>query len=243
MVASATEFRKNGFNDEDSAMLAQVANMYINVADEAISASDSASLIISQMKAFDIEANNAMRIIDAINEVSNNYAVSSSDVAAALTKTSSAMGVLGNDFNQTIGLVVAGAEILTGQSSKVARGLRTIGNNFANAANEAGSIEYKVKGATKQLELFDAATNDMKSTFQILSDLKDDWDNMSNSEQQALGIAYAGKNQFEVFAAVMNNFSTATEAAETSLDSAGSAAQENENYMESLIKMGFYKQV
>lgn len=69
MVASATEFRKNSFNDEDSAMLAKVANMYINVADEAISASDSASLIISQMKAFGIEANNAMRIIDAINEV------------------------------------------------------------------------------------------------------------------------------------------------------------------------------
>ena len=68
MVASATEFRKNSFNDEDSAMLAKVANMYINVADEAISASDSASLIISQMKAFGIEANNAMRIIDAINE-------------------------------------------------------------------------------------------------------------------------------------------------------------------------------
>lgn len=103
MVASATEFRKNSFNDEDSAMLAKVANMYINVADEAISASDSASLIISQMKAFGIEANNAMRIIDSINEVSNNYAVSSADVASALTKTSSAMGVLGNDFNQTIG--------------------------------------------------------------------------------------------------------------------------------------------
>lgn len=234
MVASATEFRKNGFNDEDSAMLAQVANMYINVADEAISASDSASLIISQMKAFDIEANNAMRIIDAINEVSNNYAVSSSDVAAALTKTSSAMGVLGNDFNQTIGLVVAGAEILTGQSSKVARGLRTIGNNFANAANEAGSIEYKVGGATKSLKLFDASGKNLKSTFQILSDLKDDWDNMSNAEQQALGIAYAGKNQFEVFAAVMNNFDTATKAAETALNSAGSAAQENESYMESL---------
>ena len=234
MVASATEFRKNSFNDEDSAMLAHVANMYMNVADEAISASDSASLIISQMKAFDIEANNAMRIIDAINEVSNNYAVSSSDVAAALTKTSSAMGVLGNDFDQTIGLVVAGAEILTGQSSKVARGLRTIGNNFADAANEAGSIEYKVGGATKSLKLFDASGKNLKSTFQILSDLKDDWDKMSNAEQQALGIAYAGKTQFEVFAAVMDNFDTATKAAETALDSAGSAAQENESYMESL---------
>ena len=103
MVASATEFRKNGFNDEDSAMLAKVANMYMNVADESISAGESASFIISQMKAFNIEAQNSMQIIDAVNEVSNNYAVSSADVASALTKTSSAMGVLGNDFNQTIG--------------------------------------------------------------------------------------------------------------------------------------------
>lgn len=57
---------------------------------------------------------------------------------------------------------------------------------------------------------------------------------MSNAEQQALGIAYAGKNQFEVFAAVMDNFDTATKAAETALNSTGSAAQENAAYAESL---------
>ena len=122
MIEAATEFRKNSFNDEDSANLALVATMYQNVADEAISAGDSASFIISQMKAFNIEASNATHVIDAVNEVSNNFAVSSTDVATALTKTSSAMSVLGNDFEQTIGLVTAGTEIMTGQASKVARG-------------------------------------------------------------------------------------------------------------------------
>lgn len=122
MIEAATEFRKNSFNDQDSATLAQVATMYQNVADEAISAGDSASFIISQMKAFNIHAQDAQHIIDSVNEVSNSFAVSSADVASALTKTSSAMGVLGNDFNQTIGLVTAGTEILTGQASKVARG-------------------------------------------------------------------------------------------------------------------------
>lgn len=122
MIEAATEFRKNSFNDQDSATLAKVATVYQNVADEAISAGDSASFIISQMKAFNIQAQDAQHIIDAVNEVSNNFAVSSADVASALTKTSSAMGVLGNDFNSTIGLVVAGTEILTGQASKVARG-------------------------------------------------------------------------------------------------------------------------
>lgn len=122
MIEAATEFRKNSFNDQDSATLAKVATVYQNVADEAISAGDSASFIISQMKAFNIASQDAQHIIDAVNETSNRFAVSSADVASALTKTSSAMGVLGNDLNSTIGLVVAGTEILTGQASKVARG-------------------------------------------------------------------------------------------------------------------------
>lgn len=228
------EFRKNSFNDEDSATLAQVATLYQNVADDAISASDSASIIISQMKAFNIPAENAIHIIDAINAVSNNFAVSSTDVATALSKTSSAMGVLGNDFESTIGLVVAGTEIMTGQATKVSRGLRTIGNNFAKAANDAGEIEYKVGGATKSLSLMDETTGDMKSTFQIFKDLKSDWDNMSSSEQQSIALAYAGKNQFEVFGAVMNNFQAAIDAANTAYDSQKSAMDENASYMESI---------
>ncbi len=186
------------------------------------------------MKAFNIEAEDSMRIIDAINEVSNSYAVSSADIASALTKTSSAMSVLGNDFNQTIGLVVAGTEIMTGQAGKVAKGLRSIGNEFANAAQDGNAIEYAVGGATKQLSLFDAATGDMKSTFQIMSDLKDAWDKMTNAEKQAIAITYAGKTQFEVFASVMNNFDTAVRASATALDSAGSATEENEKIQESL---------
>ena len=50
------------------------------MADEEISAADSASFIIAQMKAFNIEAENAEHILDAVNEVSNNFAVSSSDL-------------------------------------------------------------------------------------------------------------------------------------------------------------------
>ena len=69
MIEAATEFRKNGFNDSDAAILGQIAAMYQNVADEAISASDSASFMIAQMTAFDISADSAEHIVDAVNEV------------------------------------------------------------------------------------------------------------------------------------------------------------------------------
>lgn len=112
--------------------------------------------------------------------------------------------------------------------------LRTIGNNFASAANSAGEIEYKVGGVTKSLSLMDETTGDMKSTFQIFKDLKSDWDNMSSSEQQSIALAYAGKNQFEVFGAVMNNFQAAIDATNTAYDSQNSAMNENASYMESI---------
>ena len=69
MVEAATEFRKNGFNDEDAAQLGQIAAMYQNVSDEAISAGDSASFIIAQMVAFGIEADNALHIVDAVDSL------------------------------------------------------------------------------------------------------------------------------------------------------------------------------
>ena len=60
IVDAATQFRKNGYNDEDSLKLSKVASEYQNIADTEVSAADSASFIISQMKAFNKTADDAM---------------------------------------------------------------------------------------------------------------------------------------------------------------------------------------
>lgn len=111
MVDAATTFRKSGFGDEESATLARVATMYQNVADEAISAGESADFIISQMKAFNIEAEDAEHIIDAINEVSNNFAVSSTDLATNIGKASAALAVGGNTYEEVLGLKIRSNKI------------------------------------------------------------------------------------------------------------------------------------
>lgn len=121
MVDAATAFRKSGYSDEESATLARVATMYQNVADEAISAGESADFIISQMKAFNIEAEDAEHIIDAINEVSNNFAVSSTDLATNIGKASAALAVGGNTMEESLGLMTAIVEI-TRNGAKASRG-------------------------------------------------------------------------------------------------------------------------
>ena len=111
MIEDSTEFRKNSFNDSDAATLAKVATTFQNVADEAMSASDSASFIIAQMKAFNIDASNAEHIIDAVNSVSNKYAVSSGQLAQNLGNMSAAMATGNNTFEQSLGMLTAMTEI------------------------------------------------------------------------------------------------------------------------------------
>lgn len=125
MLEATTEFRKNGFNDEDAAQLGQIASMYQNVADEAISASDSASFIISQMVAFGIEAENAGRIIDAVNEVANRFSVSSADLSSNLGNMSAVMSQTGATFEQSLGMLTAITEV-TRNASKASRGNKSL---------------------------------------------------------------------------------------------------------------------
>ena len=102
MISAATEFSKSGFSAEDSAKLAQVSSLYQNIADAEISAGEAASYVVSQMKAFNIGVDDAISIIDKTNEVSNNFAVSSTDIANALTKQSASLAAYGNDMNKSI---------------------------------------------------------------------------------------------------------------------------------------------
>lgn len=224
MVEAATTFRKSGFNDQDAATLAKVAAQYQNVADTAVSAEDAASSIVSQIRAFGEDADFATHVIDAYNEVANNFSVGTNDLSKAMEIASAGMATYGNEFEQIIGLVTAGTEIMTGRSAQVARGLSTIASRIVKNQDALKAYGIQVEGTNGNL----------KSTYDVLAELKPKWDSMSEAERVALGDAIAGTNQYKVLAAVMQNFEHATDATTTALNSSGSAIKENAAYMESL---------
>lgn len=137
---------------------------------------------------------------------------------------SSGLATYGNEFSEILGLVTAGTEIMTGRSSQVARGLSTIAARIVK--NKDALAEYGIT-----VENTDGS---LKSTFDVLSELKPKWDSMTDAQRTALGDTIAGTNQYKVLAAVMSNFNTAVDANRTALNSSGSAAKENARYMESL---------
>ena len=74
----------------------------------------------------------------------------------------------------------------------------------------------------------------MRSFFEVGADVAKIWDTLSDNEKRYYLNTQAGANQSQNLAALMRNYGTAIEATNTALDSAGSAAQENARYMDSM---------
>ena len=224
MTEAATGWLKAGYSEEDAALLSKYSALLQNTADEEISAADATSVLVSQLKAYHMEANEAIKVTDIINKVSANQAVSSYDISQGLTVASAAMSTFGNSIEETTALLTAGTTIFQGRSTQVARGLNMIATRVAKNEEELKKYNVDIYNNNGQL----------KSTFEILQELAPAWNTMSKAEQVALGNTLAGTNQYKVFAAVMSQMDVAVESYEQALNSSGETMKQNAVYMESL---------
>ena len=237
MIEAATAFAKAGFDADTSLELGTVAAMYTNIADEAIDAADAADMIIAQMKAFNISAEDSIHIIDAINEVSNNFAVSSADISRNLGKASAVMANAGNSMEQYIGLMTAATEV-TRNASKAANGLKTLTLRLQGMNDEGEKdleVQAQMEGLFQKLGIsVYKANGELKNTYEILETLAPIYEKLTNAEKAYVTETIAGKYQAQNAAAILNNWSTAVEATTTAMNSQGSAAEENEKVLDSI---------
>ena len=76
--------------------------------------------------------------------------------------------------------------------------------------------------------------NNFKSTFEILKELSDVWDELEDVSKANILEMIGGKRNANVVSALLTNFDIAERALESSLNSFGSAAKENEKYLDSI---------
>lgn len=194
MTDSATIFKRTGSTDEEAAQLAQISELYKNVADSEITSAEASSFLVSQMKAFNYTAEQSIHVIDSVNSVANHFAVSTDDLQTALSKSAAAMATAGNSFEETIALVEAGTAIMQGQAGTVGNGLRTIAINIASLATE--SDEFVAANGKVNISLKNER-GEIRSTYEILNDLAQNWNNLSTAEQNSIAVSLAGKHKYK----------------------------------------------
>lgn len=247
LITQTSEWAKLGYSLDDAEKLSEYSAIYKNVGevDDKTAVSD----MVTAMKAFNIEASDAIKIIDELNILGNKYAVSSADLGDGLSKSASAMATAGSSMEKTLAMLTGGSEITQsagefGNMLKVAsmriRGMKgeleALGEEVDDSVDSISKVQTQILNLTHGgVNIFDAEGN-FRDYYDIMEDISKIYDQISSTDQAALMETLFGKQRGNQGAALIQAFQSGQvqKAYQDALNSQGSAKKEQERWLDSI---------
>lgn len=245
VVNSSADYARLGYTIDEASELADSAIIYKNVGDGLSGIDQATEHLISTMKAFGIEAGDAMRIVDVFNEVANNFPTSAADIGEGLQRSAASLSAAGNSLEESVAIFTASQSIAQ-DADTVGTSLKTMsmrirstksdmeaaGEDTEGMAESVSKLRNEIKSLTNVDIMLDDET--YKSTYQILDELAQVWDKLNDITKANVLELLFGKRQANIGAGLLENFDIARESLQTALDAEGSALKENEIFLESI---------
>lgn len=243
-ISATADWSRNGYGLPDSEELARVALIYKNVGD-GIDIDAANESLISTLRGFRLEAEDAMHIIDVFNEVSNNEAISSSGIGEALQRSAASFNAANTSLEKSVALITATNSVLQ-DTSKTGNMWRTVSARLRGAETELKEMgedtDGLVKSTSKLRELVKGITgfdimvdkNTFKDIYDIVLGIGKEWQSLNDIDRAALLEALSGKQQSNALAATLNNVNILEKAYKEATDAEGSAMREQKKYQESV---------
>lgn len=239
-IRAVAQFKKAGYDLEESYNLAETAMIMVNVADGINSVESAASSLIAILKGFNMEATESTRVLDLLNHVSNNFAVDVDNLAEGMTRTSAVFAQTNTSLEETTALLTATYEVLR-NAETASQGLNTISQRLRKMTEDGednseviAKIEETFQKYTRGAVTMYDSNKELRSTYDVLSDLHSVWDSLSSSAQAYVTEAVAGNRQNKVLMALMGNWATVEQVIAESANASGSALEENAKYADSV---------
>ena len=190
---ATADFARLGYSITEATDLAKAASIYKNVGDGITSVSQASESIISTMKAFGIEANDAMGIVNRFNEVGNNFAISSTGIGEALQRSASALYESGNTIDESIALITAANSVVQNPET-VGTAMKTLSLRLRGAKADLEDAGEEVDGMCDSVSELQAkllaltggkvdimlGKDTFKNTTEILREMSQAWDDMTD---------------------------------------------------------------
>lgn len=253
IIDSTTSWVKLGFDTSTAQDLAEITTMYQHVTD--LDTETSVNNLVTAYKGFQdqlLELYNGDSaaaveyVADIFDKLGNEYAVTAADVGTALTKCASALQVAGNSIQETSAMATGITEVTqnadkAGSALKIlsmrlrgteAQDLEDLGEDTEGLISNTGKLRDTIMDLAGVDIMIDDST--FKSTYEQMDAIAGVFHELSDTNQAALLETIAGKNRASEVAALINNWEQVKSAVEAANGAEGTAAAENEKFMDSL---------
>lgn len=243
-IAATADWSKNGYSIPDAKQLAEISQLYKNVGD-GIDIDTANESLISTLKGFQLEADQAEHIVDVFNEVSNNESISSGGIGEALQRSAASFNAASTSLEKSVSLVTATNSVLQ-DPEKVGNMWRTVSARLRGSETElkemgedtdglvtsTSKLQALVKGITGFDIMKDKDT--YKDIYDIVLGIGEKWQDLSDIDRASLLEALASKQQSNALAAALSNIDILKKSYEEATNAEGSARKENEEYSKSI---------
>jgi TP901 family phage tail tape measure protein len=228
------------FNERQLLAITRTATLMSNVSD--LTPEEATKNLVGTMNAFNISASESIHIVDALNEVDNNYAISTKQLAEGLGKSASTAKTFGVTMEESVGNITAIGAVTMESGNIIGTSLKTIYSRITTLKDSESILDNV---GVKMRAMGADGVEAVRPVNDILNDLADKWATLTAEQQQNTAVQLAGRNQLSRFLALMNNHAMAVDATTTAISSEGSAMRENAEYLKSFearinsLKNGF----
>lgn len=258
---STADWMRLGESINEAAESAKTSNILLNVS-EFENINDATKSLVSMSQAY--QELDKIEIVDKLNNIGNNYSISTDELATGLQNAAAVLKTQGNDLNEAIALVTAGNAI-TQDASKTSSGIRTIALRIAGteeAKDELQEIgedvdDFIVRTSSKTQQIIKDYTavasnayqgvdvldsnGNLRNTFNILLDIAKVYKEIQEEDKKfgtnranALVEELAGKNRSNIASSILLNPELLENVYKTSQNSEGSAQAELDKYLDSI---------
>ena len=244
-ISATADWSRNGYNIPDSKELARVALLYKNVGD-GIDIDVANESLISTLRGFKMEADEAEKIIDIFNNVSNNEPIDSGGIGEALQRSAASFNAANTSLQESVAListtnsVIQNPEKVGNMWKVVSMRIRSATSELEQAGEDTDGLVTSTADLQKMIKAmtgYDILESDgktFKSIYDIVLNISKVWNNLSDLDQSSLLQALAGKQQSNALAAALSNPELLEKSYQEAMDSAGSAAEEEKKYQQSV---------
>ena len=203
-ISSTADWKRLGYSDEDAESMATYSTLLKNVGDDIDDVNTSSSYLIATLQGFGLLAKDAESVVDQIDKVANTEPITAQAIGEILTRSAASMKAANNDLAETIALgtsaysVIQNAETVGTTLKSVSMYLRAAKSELEDAgesadgcANSVSELRSELKSLTGVDIMID--NKNFKSTYQILKELSQVWDSLSDVTQANVTEMIGGK--------------------------------------------------
>lgn len=201
---------------------------------------DAASVLVAAQKAYRLEAEDLMGVVDKLTTLDTKAATTAKDLGEALALSGASASAAGFSMDKYLAILATSSEVTQQSSSVIGNAWKTLtarlrkvgaGASLDDEGEDISDVDKVLKNYGINLREVSNGLSNMENVVQLLGER---WKTYTAEQKAQIATAVAGTRQQNIFIATMENYDRVLELTEESTNSAGTAMDKFGAHQESV---------